>query len=560
MTKQVISKCQSTSNQFISRIFLTSKANGSFRLILQFIETVHFKLEDGKTVKRLLSKDCFMASLNLKNAYYFINIAKSDRKFLRFKFEGSLYEFNVLPFGLSTAPYAFTKLMKPVISHLRKSGYLSVIYLDDFLLLGRTYAIGLENVQKTCNLLESLGFIINREKSKIELSTKCKFLGFNYDTVEMTIELPKEKKEKISDQLQRFSSMTHCPIREFARLIGKLGSCCAALKFGWMHMKDFEREKVIALQKYNGNFEARIKLKDSLKDDLDWWKSHIASAQCSIREFQPVIEIFSNASLSGWGLCCQGQKAHGFWNNDEKKYHINYLELLSAFFGLKCFAENLRSCDILLRIDNTTAIAYLNKMGGIRIKKLGGLAKRIWEWCEKRDLWLFASYIPSRENVEADYESRRLEPEMEFTLLDIAFQSIIQRFGKPDIDLFASRTNTKCPRYVSWKQDPEAMAIDAFTIDWKSVYFYAFPPFAIILRVLGKIKTEGAKGIVVVPKWPAQAWYPAFLALLDSDPLYLKPDKCLLCSLDRKPHPLWKRITLVVGLLSGKRSCKEMSQ
>lgn len=101
-------------------------------------------------------------------------------------------------------------------------------------------------------------------------------------------------------------------------------------------------------------------------------------------------------------------------------------------------------------------------------------------------------------------------------------------------------------------RDPDAYAVDAFTISWKQFYFYAFPPFSVILRVLEKIITEGSRGIVVVPRWPAQAWYPLYMSLLESEPLYLKPSKDLLCSLDRKPHALWKRITLVVGTLSGK--------
>lgn len=558
--KQAISKCQPVSNQFISRIFLVPKPNGSYRLILnlkelnKFINTEHFKLEDGKTVKRILSKGYFMASIDLKDAYYLISIANSDRKYLRFMFEGVLYEFKCLPFGLNTAPYTFTKIMKPVISYLRELGYLSVIYLDDLLLLGETHAVCLENVRKTCSLLESLGFIINKEKSKMEPSGRCRFLGFVYDTTSMVIELPEEKKEKISEQLHKFSAITQCSIRDFARLIGTLGSCCASLKFGWVHMKDFEREKFMALERNKGDFEARMVLNDELKEDFVWWKSHIATAKCSIRSFKPVLEIFSDASLSGWGVHCQGQRAHGHWSNEEKKRHINYLELLSAFFGLKCFAEKLRSNDILLRIDNTTAIAYINKMGGIRFKRLSKLAKQIWEWCEERDLWVFASYIRSKENVEADFESRRLEPETEFALSNKFFQTIVQRFGKPNIDLFASRTNTKCTRYVSWIRDPGAIAIDAFTIDWRPFHFYAFPPFSIILRVLEKIRAEGSRGIVVVPKWPAQAWYPVYMAMLNSEPLYLKPSKYLLSSLDRKPHPLWERITLVVGTLSGKHS------
>lgn len=74
--------------------------------------------------------------------------------------------------------------------------------------------------------------------------------------------------------------------------------------------------------------------------------------------------IFSDASLIGWGVSCGGSKTHGHWSASEKLHHINYLELLAAFFGLKCFAKDLREYNILLRIDNTIAIAYINRMGG----------------------------------------------------------------------------------------------------------------------------------------------------------------------------------------------------
>lgn len=174
LQKQVITKCQPVSGQFVSKIFLVPKPNGSYRLILnlkelnKFIDTEHFKLEDGKTVKRILNKGYFMASIDLKDAYYTISIARSDRKYLRFLFEDVLYEFRCLPFGLSTAPYTFTKIMKPVISYLRELGFLSVNYLDDLLLLGKSYEVCLENIQVTCNLLESLGFIINRKKSEMK--------------------------------------------------------------------------------------------------------------------------------------------------------------------------------------------------------------------------------------------------------------------------------------------------------------------------------------------------------------------------------------------------------
>lgn len=93
---------------------------------------------------------------------------------------------------------------------------------------------------------------------------------------------------------------------------------------------------------------------------------------------------------------------------------------------------------------------------------------------------------------------------MEFELSDVAFRKIINKFGYPNIDLFATRINVKCKDYVSWTKDPESIAVDAFTINSNKYFFYAFPPFILITRVLKKIREEKAEGIVVVPQWPAQ--------------------------------------------------------
>jgi hypothetical protein len=177
------------------------------------------------------------------------------------------------------------------------------------------------------------------------------------------------------------------------------------------------------------------------------------------------------------GACCKEDKTHGFWNVKDREHHINYLELLSAFFGLRCFARHLHDCNILLRIDNTTAISYINRMGGIQFKELSKLAKQLWMWCEERNIWIFASYIRSEENVIADVESRRLEPETEFELSNIAFDKLCQSFGVPDIDLFASRSNTKCKRYISWQKDPGSVTVDAFTINWTPYFSMPFPLF-----------------------------------------------------------------------------------
>lgn len=110
-------------------------------------------------------------------------------------------------------------------------------------------------------------------------------------------------------------------------------------------------------------------------------------------------------------------------------------------------------------------MAYINKMGGVKVDYLHSDAKRFWEWCETRNLWVFAEYISSKENKEADTLSRISNTDIEWELSDYAFQKITRVFGKPEIDLFASRINKKCETYCSWKRDPDARVINAFTID-----------------------------------------------------------------------------------------------
>lgn len=144
--------------------------------------------------------------------------------------------------------------------------------------------------------------------------------------------------------------------------------------------------------------------------------------------------------------------------------------------------------------------------------------------------------------------NRRLQPKTEFELDDCAFQKIVKVFGQPEIDLFASRAIAKCRRYVSWRKDPGSIA---FTLEWKRFLFYAFPPFSVILKVLRKIEYEGSNGIVVVPYWEAQQWFPLFLSLLDAEPIIFQPNENLIRSFYREIYPLWHHLSLVAGMLSG---------
>lgn len=120
-------------------------------------------------------------------------------------------------------------------------------------------------------------------------------------------------------------------------------------------------------------------------------------------------------------------------------------------------------------------------MVGVQYPHLHGLAKSIWQWAEQRCIFLVASYVKSKENVQADYLSRLENPDTEWSIAWETFNFIKSKLGDPEVDLFATRLNAKCSKYVSRFPERDALETDAFTISWENIFFYAFPPVAIIL-------------------------------------------------------------------------------
>lgn len=553
-----ISRTCSQTGQFISNFFIVKKSNGSLRFILNLkllntflIEPPHFKLEDYRSVKDLIHKNSYLCKIDLQNAYYSVNINSIDRKYLKFEYEGNLYCFNCLPFGLSTAPFLFTKLLKPALTYLRNSGVVCVAYLDDILIIASSYNEAKKDCNKTVVLLTSLGFTINMEKSILSPTQECRFLGFNFNTTNMRMSLPLDKKEKIVSLCNQFLYQISCSIRNLAAFIGVLVAACPATQYGWAHVKALERLKYLALAENNNKYNKKINLPASIKDDIIWWLKIYHDPGINIIELNYQFEIFSDSSKDGWGAVCNSIRTRGYWGIKEKSLHINILELKAAYNAIKSFTKDLYNINLLIRVDNTTALAYINKMGGIRYKKLNKVAQKIWKYCEQQNIKIFASYINTKQNTVADSESRNNHYETEYELSQECFEKIGQVFKFPEIDLFASKLNTKCKIYISWKPDPDCTTVDAFLVSWEHLDFYAFPPFSIINKTIKKIIDDKATGILVVPKWPSQPWYPLFKKLLTCKPICFGPKKNLLMSPFRKPHPMYRTLTLVAGKLSG---------
>lgn len=96
----------------------------------------HFKMESLQTAIDLMTPGCYMASLDLADAYYSVPVAESDRKFLRLRWEGQLYQYTCLHNGLAQAPRNFNKILKPIFGSLAEQGHTCFGYIDDTFIIG----------------------------------------------------------------------------------------------------------------------------------------------------------------------------------------------------------------------------------------------------------------------------------------------------------------------------------------------------------------------------------------------------------------------------------------
>ena len=262
----------------------------------------------------------------------------------------------------------------------------------------------------------------------------------------------------------------------------------------------------------------------------------------------------SDASTQGWGAYCQGMRAGGPWQRGEKFQHINMLELKAAFLTLQTFTTMKINIHMSLQLDNRTAIAYINQKGGTHLKPLSDTACNLWSWCLKRGITIQAEHIAGVENTRADFESRVFQDPCDWMLSRQVYLKIKEKWGTMDVYLFAARHNHQIKRYYSYRPDPGAMAVDAFSQDWSRLHPYAFPPFLLVGRALQKIQRKRVERAVVIgPAWPKQPCFPLLLEMIIDQPIYLPQSKNLRQSPLERTHPLLveNRLHLAAWLVSG---------
>ena len=189
----------------------------------------------------------------------------------------------------------------------------------------------------------------------------------------------------------------------------------------------------------------------------------------------------------------------------------------------------------MIATDNSTVVSYINKQGGTRSPTLLRLTVDLFLWLEAQNIIVRARHIPGCLNVIADHLSRPNQPiPTEWSLHPEIVKRIFRVWSTPEVDMFATLSNSHLPRFMSPIPEPRALAVDALSQDWQGRSMYMFPPFPLLSKVIQKLRsTQAAEVVLVAPWWLTQSWFPHLLRLCVEHPLALPHRRDLLSQQDQ---------------------------
>ena len=542
---------------FYSRLFFVWKTSGSWRPVIDlshlnhFVDVSHFQMETIQSALLSVRQGDWMASINLKEAYLQVPVHPDSRHFFRFVFRDHVFQFKALCFGLSTAPQVFTRVMAPVSAMLHSMGIRMRRYLYDWLVQSSSQASLLRDLQTVLQLCHELGIVVNPQKSNLVPSQVVQYLGVVIDAKTFRASPSQERISKLLSTAEEFRSSASPPASLWLSLLGVL--FFAGSPGFWRQTADAvppdlppsflgssgSRGSGVCVGGVSPRPPVVAPPSSSLSRSVSL--PGVSRPTLLVRRLRRGVGCPSQSSdrFRPVGLAT-GCVVHQRQRAARRKTGSPPVSVISTRSHSGCLLRQHHSCGFSPQ-GGRHQVAFPQHLGsgdptlvGVTVHPSG------------------SAVPPGSNNVLADALFRPHQlPHSEWSLNMTVYRSLC-RLWPVRIDLFVTSANHRCSIYFSPFRDPLSAGTDAFLQSWNRLQAYAFPPMAVIPRLLTKLQaSRGTELTLVAPHWTQRPWFSDLLQLSLAPPVIL-PDRPDLLRLPRSRHlyPDLRRLRLHAWRLS----------
>lgn len=487
------------------------------RLVNLHIRKQKIQFEDYKTASQFFKHNAYMFKWDFRSGYYHIDIAENYRTFLGFQWDGMYYCFTVLPFGLSSAPFIFTKIFRPLVKIWRLRGIDVALYLDDGFGISDNYELAKTHSKFVRESLLSAGVVLNEEKSIWIPTQNLTWLGLCWNSVSHSISVPEARVYKLLNCIDSvIKSLPFISARKLAKFVGLVMSFHPVIGNLCLIMSKYSQMFIASSSSWDRNIRVH---NDIFISELFYWKENVQ--KLNFKKFSkqsvPWVMVFSDASnLAGAAYAVQLRNLvfHKMWNSDEQWRSSTWREMRAILLAIQSFAPSINGKCVKWFTDNQGCVSIVNK--GSMKPDLQSLALEVSEVCKSFNIELDIQWIPRELNDLADYYSKYVDCD-DWSISKEFFEFMNDMWGPFTIDRFASVDNAKIKRFNSQFCVHGSEGVDAFSLNWANENNWLVPPVRLIVRAIKHCVECQAHGTFIIPKWPSASFW---TLIFDEDMLY----------------------------------------
>jgi hypothetical protein len=431
------------------------------RLILDLREVnlhvfkTKIKFDDWKVMQDFIRTGGFMFKFDLKQGYHHVDIHPEFQQYLGFSWViGGVrryFVFTVLPFGLTSAPYIFTKIVRVLVKFWRKSGVKLCCFIDD----GLGASADLETAKTQSDLvrtsLRDSGFVANDQKSVWEPSQATCWLGIVVDLGGGFLRVSDARESNILSLIRH--TLANAPFTS-ARKLSKLTGMLLSTKFILGNLVRLKTRQFYSVINSSPSWDARVSFarEDGVIRDLHFWLTNFVTLNRKpiTPPSPPALVVTSDASESGLAahLDYDGTMRVSYRNfsEEESRRSSTWRELSAIVFSLRASRPFLTGAQVFWRTDNFAA--SLIATSGSRVDALQSLAETLYELCSAQSIRLEVVWTPRRSIQTADALSK-LPDHDDWETSPSFFEELDALWGPHDVDRFADDSNAKVSAFNS---------------------------------------------------------------------------------------------------------------